>query len=283
MFTGAMAEPFSDLLGADNDGKPGDLSAVVFPPGLRALVLAPHPDDFECIAATMRHLSAAGVAVELAVLTGAASGVEDSFCTPPTAANKAAIREAEQRTACRLFGLADESLRFLYLEEDEEGHPRDNEHNVAAVRCSVDDVDPDLVFLPHPADTNAGHRRVYRMFVSAAGSGGASLTAFLNEDPKTIEMKGTVFFGFDDATAAWKATLLRCHRSQHERNLRTRSCGLDERILEVNRRAAERLQIDSSYAEVFETEQWINGRRSPHISVSSSPGRAEETKASASA
>ena len=280
---GAMGAPFSDLFRVDTDGKSGDLSAVVFPAGLRALVLAPHPDDFECIAATMRHLSAAGVTVELAVVTGAASGVDDSFCRPSTAANKAAIREAEQRAGCRLFGLADENLRFLYLEEDEEGHPCDNEHNVAAVRCSLDDVDPDLVFLPHPADTNAGHRRVYRMFVAAAGSGGASLTAFLNEDPKTIEMQGAVFFGFDDETAAWKATLLRCHRSQHERNLRTRGFGLDERILEVNRRAAERLQIHSSYAEVFETEQWINGRRSPHTSVSSSPGHAEETKASASA
>ncbi len=261
MFTGAMGEPFSNLLRADNDGKPGDLSAVVFPPGLRALVLAPHPDDFECIAATMRHLSAAGVAIELAVLTGAAGGVEDGFCRSPTADNKERLREAEQRDGCRLFGLPDENLRFLHLEEDDEGHPCESQNNVAAVRRCLDEVDPDLVFLPHPADTNAGHRRVYRMFVSVAGSASASLAAFLNEDPKTIEMQATAFFAFDEETAAWKAELLRCHRSQHERNLRTRGVGLDERILGVNRKAAEQLKIEAPYAEAFDTERWNDGRR----------------------
>ena len=43
---------------------------------------------------------------------------------------------------------------------------------------------------------------------------------------------------YEAPTAAWKAALLRCHRSQHARNLRSRGIGFDERILAPDRAAA---------------------------------------------
>ena len=75
-----------------------DLSAnptAICNPDSSALVLAPHPDDFDCIAATMELLRDAGILIELVVLTGAASGADDDFCTPNTDRRKAAVREAE--------------------------------------------------------------------------------------------------------------------------------------------------------------------------------------------
>ena len=46
--------------------------------------------------------------------------------------------------------------------------------------------------------------------------------------------------------------MLRHHRSQQERNLRTRGHGFDARVLEVNREAARELGAALPYAEVFE-------------------------------
>jgi hypothetical protein len=58
------------------------------------------------------------------------------------------------------------------------------------------------------------------------------------------------FFG--DADARWKAEMLRCHRSQQQRNLNSRGHGFDERILRVNRQAAAGVPGHGTYAEVFE-------------------------------
>jgi hypothetical protein len=48
--------------------------------------------------------------------------------------------------------------------------------------------------------------------------------------------------------------MLRFHDSQHQRNLRTRGHGLDDRILEVNRSVARELSLAHEYAEAFEVE-----------------------------
>jgi len=234
-----------------------DPTAICKDPGSGALVLAPHADDFDCIAATMELLRDAGISIELVVLTGAASGVDDDFCSPNTDRRKVALREAEQRESCRLFGLPDDRLRSLYLQEDEDGHPIDGPENAAKISESWARVSPGAVFMPHPDDSNAGHRRVYRMFASVVASSGGSATVFLNEDPKTRGMgRVTAYTPFGEDVARRKAELLRCHRSQQVRNLRNRGYGLDERILGVNRRAAKRLGLGAPYAEAFEIERW---------------------------
>ena len=65
--------------------------------------------------------------------------------------------------------------------------------------------------------------------------------------------------GFGDADAEWKARLLRLHASQHDRNLRSRGVGFDERILALNRKCAEALGLGEPYAEAFELACYEDG------------------------
>jgi len=74
----------------------------------------------------------------------------------------------------------------------------------------------------------------------------------LNQDAKTLQMRVDLFLEFGEDDAHWKAELLRRHRSQQARNLRTRGAGFDARVLEVNRRAAAELGTPLPYAEAFE-------------------------------
>jgi len=232
--------------------RPLFLELLCWPAGLRVLVLAPHPDDFDAIAVTLRHFHQRGDEVRLAVISSSWSGVEDSFCSPPTTDRKAALREQEQRDSCRLFGLPEDRLVFLRLMEDDDGHPVDDECSIARVRDHILGVRPDMVLLPHGNDTNAGHRFAFRMLERCAGSMGICFTALLNRDPKTVEMRSDLYTFFGEEEASWKAALLRCHRSQHRRNLNMRGHGLDERILRVNRRSAAEFIGRGPYAEEFE-------------------------------
>ena len=230
------------------------LQSYRFSTAFCVLALAPHPDDFDAIGVTMRLFWENGNPLHVAVATSGWAGVEDAFCSPPTPQDKAALREDEQRASCQLFGLPETHLAFLRLEEDEAGHPAENEANLERIREVVLSTRPALVFLPHGSDTNLGHQRVYAMLRRIARAAGYPLAALLNRDPKTIHMRGDVYLGFDEAAAAWKGELLRCHRSQHQRNLNQRGYGFDERILRVNRESAKLCGVDAPYAEVFELE-----------------------------
>ncbi|MEA3440022.1 MAG: PIG-L family deacetylase, partial [Chloroflexota bacterium] len=218
------------------------------------LTLAPHPDDFDAIGATMRFFWENGNPLYLAVATSGASGVEDSFCSPPTTEAKAILREQEQMESCQFFGLPERHLAFLRLEEDDAGHPLANEFNNGLIRKYFLDLRPAIVFLPHGNDTNLGHQRIYGMFRQVAQESGYALVAFLNRDPKTVGMRCDVYLGYGEGTATWKGELLRFHRSQHQRNQNQRGHGMDERILKVDRRSAELCSLNAPYAEVFELE-----------------------------
>ena len=78
-------------------------------------------------------------------------------------------------------------------------------------------------------------------------------------DSATDEARHDGITPFGEDVAGRKAELLRCHRSQQERNLQSRGYGLDQRILEVNRRAAKRLRLDEPYAEAFEIQRLGRG------------------------
>ena len=235
------------------DEKPLFMKDLQVPSALKVLVLAPHPDDFDAIAITMRLLRDNGNEIHVAVISSSASGVEDSFCLKHPGNTKAEIREKEQRDSCRFFGLPDERLEFLRLGEDKNGDPEDSLSNTDIIRKFVGKIRPDIVFMPHYNDSNQGHRRSFAMFEKVAKELASPITAFLNLDPKTIEMKAEVFTVFDAEEAAWKGELLRMHASQHQRNLNTRNCGFDERVLGENRKAAQRfLNRADAYAEAFE-------------------------------
>jgi LmbE family N-acetylglucosaminyl deacetylase len=237
-----------------NQSSPIPLQAFTFSRTLSLLVLAPHPDDFDAIGATMRYFWENGNPLHVAVATSGASGVEDRFCSPPTVEAKAELREKEQRASCRFFGLPEAHLAFLHLEEDEAGHPLQCEANVERVRRHVLSKRPALVFLPHGHDTNPGHQRIYEMFRPVAREADYPLVAFLNRDPKTIRMRCDVYHGFGEKAAGWKGELLRFHQSQHQRNLNQRRYGFDERILRMNQQDAEACSVGAPYAEIFELE-----------------------------
>lgn len=233
---------------------PQPIRSLACPNALRILVLAPHPDDFDAIGVTMRFFQQNGNPLYVAVATSGASGVEDTYCSPPTVEAKTKLREREQRASCRFFGLVEGHLTFLRQEEDEVGHPLENKANARSLRRHLRDKQPALVFLPHGNDTNLGHQRIYSMFCQAARKAGCPLVAFLNRDLKTIQMRYDVYNGFGEQDATWKGKLLRFHRSQHRRNLNQRGYGFDERILRMDSESAEICSLGVPYAEVFELE-----------------------------
>jgi LmbE family N-acetylglucosaminyl deacetylase len=215
--------------------RPFSLHSIRLPSSLAVLFLGPHPDDFDAVGVTMRLLKENGNQIEVGVArTG--SGVEDSYCAPPTRDVKAAIREREQRRSCRFFGIPDTSLTFLYLEEDEEEHLEESPMNAKRLQTFFLCKRPDIVVLPHGNDTNPGHQRMYAMFSQIASSVSYPLAAFLNRDPKTVSLHIDMYTEFGKEDARWKAQLLRFHDSQHQRNLSTREQGFDERILMNNRK-----------------------------------------------
>lgn len=214
------------------------------------LVLAPHPDDFDVVAVTLRHLEKAGALLSLEVLTSGASGVEDCFAEGWE--QKMLAREAEQHASCRLFGLPKDRIRFHRLKEDETGHMLDDDENENRVRKILERSVADAVVLPHGSDSNADHRRTFRMFDRWAREQSHPLLALLVRDPKTLGMRLDLLAPFEDEEAAWKAEILRCHASQHERNLRARGHGIDQRILQVNREIAQEAGMEHPFAEGFE-------------------------------
>lgn len=234
--------------------RPVAIPAMRWPAELRLFVLAPHPDDFDAVGVTLRFFQRNGNPLQLAVVSGSASGVLDEFCSPPDNATKAAVREQEQRDSLRFFGLGEECAAFLRLREDEAGAPLDDAENEAAIRHQLLAHRPQIVFLPHGADSNAGHRCVHAMFVRAAIALDEPPAAFLIRDPKTLSFRADLYMPFDEKAAAWKCRLLLHHRSQEHRNRRQRGRGFDDRILDVNRQSAVELNCGASFAEAFQVE-----------------------------
>ena len=80
------------------------------------------------------------------------------------------------------------------------------------------------------------------------------IALMLNSDVKTVDMRKDCYLAFSKAEAAWKGQLLRHHDSQHQRNLRDRGHGFDDRVLMLNARTAQGLGVSQPYAESFEIE-----------------------------
>lgn len=221
----------------------------------KILVLAPHPDDFDAIAVSLKIFRDNGNSLELAVLSGAESGVEDSFCEKHPGRTKAEIREQEQLESCKFFGLPESSVTFLRLDEDADGDLAESKSNLELMKKHLLKVKPDIVFMPHWNDRNPGHQRCYSMFRNISKTSiDWSLSVYFNRDPKTIGMRQDIFTPFDEEDAKWKGELLRFHKSQQQRNLNSRGHGFDERILQVNRRIARENSCDAPYAEAFEIQ-----------------------------
>ena len=242
------------LLPLSGDGRPAALCPHTFPHHLKLLVLGPHPDDFDAIGVTLRSLADNGNPLAVGVVrTG--SGVLDTYAPALTWAKKADLREREQRSSLRFFGLPDADVTFFSLDNDsEEGQLCETTSNFAELSAFVSAKSPDILFIPHGNDTNSAHRALYAMVRRIVRGMARPPTLFLIRDPKTVAMRTDLYLPFDEERAAWKATLLRFHDTQHQRNLTTRGHGFDDRILEGNRRIARELSLDTPYAEAFEVE-----------------------------
>ena len=106
------------------------LPVDIFPAELKLLVLAPHPDDFDAIAITMKRFKGNGNLITVAVISSGASGVENSYLNNSTDLSvKALIREREQYASTTFFGLGENNLSFLRAEEDVNGDILENEAN----------------------------------------------------------------------------------------------------------------------------------------------------------
>ena len=233
--------------------RPLRLDRLAFPAGLRVLVLAPHPDDFDETGLTLRRLRELGALLGLLVCSSSANGVEDAFCDPPTNEAKAAIREREQLDSLSFFGLGESAVEFLRLPVGPAGgYMVDEPASYRVIESAAALFRPDLVLLPHGQDTNSDHRLVFAWWRRLKQALPGEPQALLFRDPKTIDLREDAVFAFGEESAVWKRRLLLFHRSQQDRNLRTRSEGFDERILGINREAASRLGLDEPFAEVFE-------------------------------
>ena len=229
-----------------------ELSALDLPGQGRLAVLAPHPDDFDAIAVTMRHFARRGWRIRVAVLTTGASGVADDYQGARSNADKAILREAEQRASCNAFGLSPQDVHFLRL-DGEGGDAFDiDAESLARVRAFVRAAQPTRVFMPHGDDSNLAHRRTWELFRTIAREDGLAVEVWLNRDAKTRSMREDVLARFGAEEAVWKAGLLRLHASQHARNLAMRGHGFDERVLAVNRASADAAGWPDEWAEAFE-------------------------------
>jgi LmbE family N-acetylglucosaminyl deacetylase len=246
--------PAKTLTELQNSVRPTDLARITIPSDLRLLVLAPHPDDFDEIAVSLKHFQSLGVEIGLLVLTGASSGVLDSFANPPTKESKQAIREREQRAALDFFCLPQKSAEFLYLPEDQHGELVLTPSTQETIAIRFKSFSPDIVTLPYGYDTNSGHQRTFLLLREIGISSKKPLLALYQKDPKTISIQLEAYTAFDESIAAWKGEMLRFHQSQQTRNLAARNYGIDERILRMNQGIAQELGIQFPYAEGFQIE-----------------------------
>lgn len=120
-----------------------------------AMVLAPHPDDetIGCGATIARKRSSGTDVHVVAVADGHSSHPHSSVIGPDELVS---LRAAEFREACRRLGVEDDAVVLL-------GHPDDTLDGIRdelAIELErlIDEVDPDVVYLPSPLDWHPDHR-----------------------------------------------------------------------------------------------------------------------------
>jgi len=238
-----------DFLRPDQDIR--DLRQLNWPKGLKILVLAPHPDDFDAIGVTLKFFHESGQTIYVAVsVTG--SGIDEEYGVGMSLDDKRHLRIKEQKDSIRFFGLPENRLTFLYLNNEKDDQLAEDTQNKTALSELIHQIKPDLVFSPHGNDTNRAHRAMYALVSQIALEINWPMALMLNRDAKTLDMRTDFYLAFDESEAQWKGKLLRFHDSQQQRNLKTRGYGFDERVLRLNRAIAQELKIRQPYAAAYE-------------------------------
>lgn len=239
--------------------KPHNLRELSLPADLRLLVLAPHPDDFDAVGVTLKHLFDRGLALRVAV-ADTSSGVQDSYLGGLSKSARTQLRRREQEASARFFGIDGPALTFMALKNGDSDQVSDDPDNLEQIDELMRQYEPDLIFLPHGNDSNSAHRAMYSLVRQIVLRSGRRIALLLNRDAKTVAMRTDLYYPFGPVEAAWKAEMLRFHDSQQQRNLNQRGHGFDERVLDLNRQIAEQLALDMPYAEAFELE-WFGPKR----------------------
>lgn len=234
-------------------GQPTDLRAIVWPRRMKILVTAPHPDDFDAIGVTLKYLMGQGHEIH-AFVAETGSGIDKFYGAGMTQEDKRQCRVREQTGSLRFFGLHDKHFRFLKLNNAPDDQVVDDNANRFVLEKLIRALRPDMLFMPHGNDTNRAHRDMATMMKVIASKVEWPVARMLNSDVKTLGMRKDFYLGFDVADAQWKAQLLRYHDSQHQRNLRDRKHGFDDRVLMLNQRTATELGIAEPYAASFEID-----------------------------
>lgn len=229
-----------------------DLSIVEWPQGIRVLVLAPHSDDFDAMAITMKNLQQANAVIKLNVLS-LDSGVEPDF-EPQTP--QAEIRKREQLESLAFFGFDEKMVTFTETACDQTGQTEYHPENREIIKELVTDFMPNIIFTTHQSDDNSAHKSVAKMLYECNIN--KETLIFHIQDPKTREIRPDAFTPFNEEQAIWKAELLRHHKSQHSRNLNTRGFGFDRRVIDVNRQNAMKMNLKCNYVELFEVKSLSN-------------------------
>ena len=182
------------------------------------------------------------------------SGIDKVYGAGMTQAERTRLRVMEQTGSFGYLGLQEGSYRFLALDNAADDQVADTAGNRQILEKIVRDIRPDMLFMPHGNDTNRAHRAMYAMMKTIAASVEWPVAMMMNSDVKTVEMRKDFYLAFDERQAQWKSRLLRYHDSQHQRNLRDRGYGFDERVLSLNHRTAAGLDLTFPYAASFELE-----------------------------
>lgn len=149
-----------------------DISPVLMekPPGRRVLVLAPHMDDevLGCGGTLVKHV-AAGDRVTIVYMTDGRKGIpaaNDGNLTPEERERwedaVVRTRQEESRRATALLGISD--LRFL---DNRDQELQDEPKSFSQLTRIIEEVRPDLVYVPFMTDRHRDHWMTNRVFLGA--------------------------------------------------------------------------------------------------------------------
>ena len=185
------------------------------------MVITAHPDDAEFGAAgTVAQWTQAGKSAVYVVCTSGEKGTSDRNLTPE---KLVPIREKEQRSACRVLGVAE--VVFLgYADQTLEETPAFRKHIVEMIRTykphTVITLDPYRKYLWH-----RDHRIIGQVVMDAVFPFARDHLAYPDLADRGIEphkVRELLFFGAEDInyytdiapTFDLKLAALRCHKSQ---------------------------------------------------------------------
>jgi len=186
----------------------------------------------------MRRLQAGGATIHVAV-DRSGSGIDDSYCLPPTLEVKAAIRE-ESSGAVVAFSACRRPPDFLRLEEDDEAQLIDSPRNADLLRALLASLRP-VWSSCRTATTRTPVTSGWRPCFAASLRKRDTPSQRFSIEIEDHQPADGHLHCVREEDAQWKAQLLRFHDSQHQRNLHARGHGFDERILDTNRQIAQDL------------------------------------------